>query len=125
MVAGRCAAEADQGNRGRTEGQPIENAELEAKGLGHIWGLTNFPMHYDPPINAASELQIVKEDRADGPGLVPCWIQKERAHKLINLEGIPVLNVSGEASYHRPYARCVAKWLNQAGVKTTYVTWKM
>jgi hypothetical protein len=32
-----------------------------------------------------------------------------------------VLNVSGEASYHRPYARCIAKWLNQAGVKTTYV----
>ena len=27
----------------------------------------------------------------------------------------------GEASYHRPYAHCDAKWLNQAGVKTTYV----
>jgi hypothetical protein len=32
-----------------------------------------------------------------------------------------VLNVAGEASYHRPYAHCVAKWLNQAGVKTTFV----
>jgi hypothetical protein len=37
------------------------------------------------------------------------------------LAAIPVLNVSGEASYHRPYAHCVAKWLNQAGVKTEYV----
>ncbi len=102
-------------------GPPIENAELDAKGPGHIWGLTNFPIHYDPPIKAASELQTVREEKADGPDLVPCWIQKEPARKLINLEGIPVLNVSGEASYHRPYAHCVAKWLNQAGVKTTYV----
>jgi pimeloyl-ACP methyl ester carboxylesterase len=102
-------------------GPPIENAELDARGPGHIWGLTNFPIHYDPPIKEASELQPVREEKADGPDLVPCWIQKEPPHKLINLEGIPVLNVSGEASYHRPYAHCVAKWLNQAGVKTTYV----
>ena len=102
-------------------GPPIQNAELDARGPGHVWGLTNFPMHYDPPIAAASELQTVQEDKADGPGLVPCWVQKGPVHKLVNLEGIPVLNVSGEASYHRPYAHCVAKWLNQAGVKTTYV----
>lgn len=102
-------------------GPPIQNAELDARGPGHIWGLTNFPMQYDPPVKAASELQTIQEEKADGPGLVPCWIQKEPARKLINLEGIPVLNVSGEASYHRPYARCIAKWLNQASVKTTYV----
>lgn len=102
-------------------GPPIQNAELDARGPGHIWGLTNFPMQYDPPVKDASELQTVQETEADGPGLVPCWIQKEPARKLINLEGIPVLNVSSQASYHRPYARCVAKWLNQAGVKTEYV----
>ncbi|HKC71401.1 MAG TPA: hypothetical protein VKB60_07245 [Terriglobales bacterium] len=102
-------------------GPPIQNHELDQRGPGHIWGLTNFPMHYDPPIKSASELQTVQEAKADGPGLVPCWLQKEPAHKLIALESIPVLNVSAEASYHRPYARCVAKWLNQAGVKTEYV----
>jgi hypothetical protein len=59
----------------------------------------------------------VRQENADGPG--PCWTQRER--KLINLEGIPVLNVSAEASYHRPYAYCEARWLNQAGVKTEYV----
>ena len=37
------------------------------------------------------------------------------------MESFPVLDLSGESSYHRPYARCVAEWLNQAGVKTTYV----
>jgi pimeloyl-ACP methyl ester carboxylesterase len=100
---------------------PIENAERGATGPGRLWGLTNLPIHYDPPINEASELQTVRQEKPDGPDLLPCWVQKEPAHKLVNLQGIPVLNVSGEASYHRPYAHCVAKWLNQAGVKTTFV----
>lgn len=100
---------------------PIENAERGSTGPGRIWGLTNMPITYDPPIKNASELQTVREEKADAPDLIPCWVQKEPAHKLINLEGIPVLNVSGEASYHRPYSRCIAKWLNQAGVKTKYV----
>lgn len=100
---------------------PIENAERGATGPGRLWGVTNLPVHYDPPIKEASELQTVRQDKADGPDLIPCWIQKEPARKMINLEGIPVLDVSGEASYHRPYSHCVAKWLNQAGVKTTYV----
>jgi pimeloyl-ACP methyl ester carboxylesterase len=100
---------------------PIENAERGGTGPGRVWGLTNMPITYDPPIKSASELQTVREDKPEGPDLIPCWVQKEPAHKLINLEGIRVLNVSGEASYHRPYAHCVAKWLNQAGVKTTFV----
>jgi pimeloyl-ACP methyl ester carboxylesterase len=100
---------------------PIENAERGSTGPGRLWGLTNLPVHYDPPIQTASELQTVRQDRADGPDLIPCWVQREPARKLINLEGIPVLDVSGEASYHRPYSHCIAKWLNQAGVKTDYV----
>jgi pimeloyl-ACP methyl ester carboxylesterase len=100
---------------------PIENAERGATGPGRLWGLTSMPIAYDPPIKSASELQTVRQEKADGPGLIPCWVQKEPARKLVNLEGIPVLNVSGEASYHRPYSHCIAKWLNQAGVKTKYV----
>ena len=100
---------------------PIENAERGSTGPGRLWGLTNLPVHYDPPIKDASELQTVRQDKADAPDLIPCWIQKEPAHKLINLVGIPVLDVSGQASYHRPYSHCIAKWLNQAGVKTQYV----
>jgi hypothetical protein len=83
--------------------------------------LTNLPVHYDPPIKEASELQTVRQDQPDGPDLHACWIQKEPAHKLVNLQAVPVLNVTAEASYHRPYAHCIAKWLNQAGVKTTFV----
>jgi len=100
---------------------PVENAERGSTGPGRLWGMTSLPIHYDPPIKDPSELRPVREEKADGPDLIPCWIQQEPAHKLANLQGIPVLEISGEASYHRPYSHCVAKWLNQAGVRATYV----
>jgi hypothetical protein len=103
---------------------PMENAERRAPGHytpGRPWGLTSLPITYDPPAKDAKELRTVRQEQPDGPGLIPCWIQQEPARKLVNLQPIPVLNVAGEASYHRPYAHCVAKWLNQAGVKATFV----
>jgi pimeloyl-ACP methyl ester carboxylesterase len=106
-------------------GPPIQNVDTAKQvytGKGNlIWGVTSLPVKYDPPINDPSELQVELEAQSEGPGLVPCWLQKEPAHKLVNLQGIPVLDVSGEASYHRVFDSCDAKWLNQAGVKTTYV----
>ena len=100
---------------------PIENDELGQTGPGRLWGLNNLPLHYSPPVTDPADLQPVHRTTAPGPGLFPCWVQKEPAHKLINLAGAPVLDVSGEASYHRPFAYCEAVWLNQAGVKTDYV----
>ena len=100
---------------------PIENAERGATGPGRLWGLSNLPIRYDPPLKDPAELRPVLQEKADGPDLLPCWIQQEPAHQLVNLKGIPVLEVSGEASYHRPYSHCVAKWLNQAGVKAKFV----
>jgi pimeloyl-ACP methyl ester carboxylesterase len=102
-------------------GPPIQNAERGSSGPGLLWGLSNGPLHYDPPVKDPAELNPVRQDKADGPEIIPCWVQKEPAHKLVNLENIPVLDVAGEGSYHRPWAHCVAKWLNQAGVKTTFV----
>jgi hypothetical protein len=83
--------------------------------------VTSLSLHYDPPVNDPSELQPVLEEKSEGPEVVPCYLQKEPAHKLVNLKDIPVLDVSGEASYHRVFDSCIAKWLNQAGVKTEYV----
>jgi pimeloyl-ACP methyl ester carboxylesterase len=100
---------------------PIVNEERGQTGPGRLWGISNSPIHYEPPVTDPAELHPVLEAKADGPDLHRCWVQQEPAHKIVNLEGIPVLEVSGEASYHRPYSHCVAKWLNQAGVKTEYV----
>jgi pimeloyl-ACP methyl ester carboxylesterase len=100
---------------------PIVNEERGQTGPGRLWGLADLPIHYEPPVNDPAELHPVKQEKPDGPDLHPCWVQQEPAHKLVNLQGIPVLEFSGEASYHRPYSHCVAKWLNQAGVKTEFV----
>ena len=88
---------------------------------GFVWGLAALPLHYDPPVTNPDDLHTVLESKSDGPGLVPCYLQQEPVHKLVNLEKIPVLDVSSQASYHRTFDSCFPKWLNQAGVKTDYV----
>jgi len=34
---------------------------------------------------------------------------------------MPILVVMGEASYHAPYDHCTVKYLEQAGIKPTYI----
>ena len=85
------------------------------------WGVTSLPLHYDPPVSDPADLQPLLERKADDKDVVPCYLQKEPAHKLVNLKDIPVLDVSAQASYHRVFDSCIPKWLNQAGVKTQYV----
>ena len=85
------------------------------------WGVTRGPMHYDPVAQSAEDLALERQEEADGPGLVRCWLQEEPARRLPRLAGIPVLILTAEASYHAPYDHCTAKWLIQAGVKTTFV----
>jgi pimeloyl-ACP methyl ester carboxylesterase len=85
------------------------------------WGITRGPMHYDPAIQSAEDLALERQDEADGPGLVRCWLQEEPARRMPRLAGIPILIVTSESSYHAPYDHCTAKWLTQAGVKNTFV----
>jgi pimeloyl-ACP methyl ester carboxylesterase len=89
---------------------------------GLSWGVAAGPITYDPPVKDPAELQPVLEEKSDAPGdVVPCYVQKEPAHKLVNLEKIPVVYLSSEGGYHREYDPCLAKWLNQAGVHTQFV----
>jgi pimeloyl-ACP methyl ester carboxylesterase len=102
--------------------QGVDNAKQVYTGRPSLpWGVTSLPVRYDPPVKDPAELQVELEPRADGPYLVPCYLQKGVPRKLANMTNIPVLDVSGEASYHRVFDSCDAKWLNQAGVKTDYV----
>jgi len=100
----------------------VDISKIAYSGPGsYVWGVTSLPLHYDPPVSDPAELQPVLEAKADDPDTVPCYLQKEPAHKLINMKDIPVLDVSTQASYHRVFDSCIPKWLNQAGVKTQYV----
>ena len=85
------------------------------------WGVTRGKVAYDPPAETAGELKLARQEQADGPGLVRCFLQAEPARQLPNLKGIPILILTSEASYHAPYDHCTARYLAQAGVKNTFL----
>jgi pimeloyl-ACP methyl ester carboxylesterase len=86
-----------------------------------VWGPTAAPLTYAPPAASASDLTIVREGRADAPNVVPCWLQKSPARQLPNLQKIPILIMTAEASYHATYDHCTVKFLEQAGVHPTWI----
>jgi pimeloyl-ACP methyl ester carboxylesterase len=85
------------------------------------WGVADIPLTYFPPAKTASDLAPVREQVADGPDLAICWKQPDPPRQLPNLQSIPILIISTEASYHAVYDHCTSKYLTQAGVKHTYM----
>ena len=94
---------------------------FEDESITRPWGITRGPLAFDPPARDASELKFERQGKADGPGLVRCWLQAGTARKLRNLAGVPILIVTGEASYHAPYDHCTSLFLRQAGVEHDFV----
>lgn len=89
--------------------------------IARPWGITRNALTFDPPAASAGEMKFVRQDKADGPDLMRCWLQAEPARQLVNLKGIPILIVTGEASYHAPYDHGTSQFLKQAGVDHTFV----
>jgi pimeloyl-ACP methyl ester carboxylesterase len=85
------------------------------------YGLAAVPLTYDPPVNDASPIAFVHEDKPERPEYVRCWMQPQPARQLTNLQNTPVLIVTAEASYHASYDHCTVRYLAQAGVKSTFV----
>jgi hypothetical protein len=48
-------------------------------------------------------------------------MQASPARLLPNLTKLPILILTAEASYHAPYDHCTVKYLEQAGVRPTYI----
>jgi pimeloyl-ACP methyl ester carboxylesterase len=92
-----------------------DNPREKLSGLGEV------PLTYDPPISGDAKLEFVRQEKADKPDLVRCWLQKEPARKLPNVGKVPTLIVMSEASYHAAYDHCTAAYLTQAGVKNTFI----
>jgi pimeloyl-ACP methyl ester carboxylesterase len=102
-------------------GPPFE-AQIIGTGKARPYGVTDIALTYDPPVkDPAADLVAVQEDKADGPDLYKCWMQKAPARQLTNLKGIPAVVIAAEASYHRLYDHCTAKYLTQAGMKTEWM----
>ena len=50
---------------------PIENAERGSTGPGRVWGLTNLPVHYDPPIQDSFRIADRSPGQAGWAGPAP------------------------------------------------------
>jgi pimeloyl-ACP methyl ester carboxylesterase len=101
-------------------GPPFRNAVFDEE-KSRAWGATDIPLTYDPPAKNAADIAVVQESAADGPDLARCWKQADPPRRLAKLQGIPVLIVTGEASYHAVYDQCTSKFLTQAGVPNTFI----
>lgn len=84
------------------------------------WGVTADRLTYSPPAAEASDLVIERQEKADAPDLAKCWLQKQPARLLPNLQKVPTLVLTSEASYHASYDHCTVKYLDQASVHATW-----
>jgi pimeloyl-ACP methyl ester carboxylesterase len=85
------------------------------------WGLGLTPLTYAPAVSDPKELSFVRQDKADAPDLARCWEQAAPARQLPNLQKMPILVITSEASYHAPYDHCTVHYLQQAGVHPTWI----
>jgi pimeloyl-ACP methyl ester carboxylesterase len=89
--------------------------------LTRPWGMTSFPVAYDPPVKSAADIKIVQDEKPDGPDKVRCYRQAEPARRLVNLAQVPTLILQSEASYHAGYDQCSVRFLRQAGVSVDFI----
>jgi len=100
-------------------GPPFQNS-VTNEDAARPWGIADIPLTYDPPAKGASDLAKVREAKPDAPDLTACWKQADPPRRLVHLQGIPILVVTTESSYHAVFDHCTAKYLTQAGVKNTF-----
>ena len=85
------------------------------------FGITAVPLRYSPGVTNESDLEIARQEQADGPDLSRCWLQKSPARQLPNLQKMPILILTSESSYHAAYDHCTVKYFEQAGVHPKWV----
>jgi pimeloyl-ACP methyl ester carboxylesterase len=79
------------------------------------WGITATPLTYDPPVPDGDLGGLSREHREGG------WQQSRPTRQLPRLAGIPVLLVTGEASYHAVYDQHTVRFLREAGVTVDHL----
>lgn len=103
------------------EGPPFVD-EVAPTGPPRTNGITRLPLLYDPPVtHPATDLRTVRIPPPPGKNYTSCTLQAEPAKKLVNLVRVPVLLITGEASFHAPYDYCTIKFFEQTGVPVTWL----
>jgi pimeloyl-ACP methyl ester carboxylesterase len=93
----------------------------DAAMMTNKWGITAVPLTYSPPAASPADLALTHEEKPEARDLVRCWLQKSPARTIPNLTKLPILVVTSEASYHAAYDHCTVKYLQQAGVRPTWI----
>ena len=89
--------------------------------LTPVWGVTNQPITYSPPITDPSQLVRVPNNAPAGPNEATCWRQGAPVHKLLNLQGIPTMVMVSQSSAPTQTQVCMHQYLEQAGVKNDFI----
>jgi pimeloyl-ACP methyl ester carboxylesterase len=82
----------------------------------NVWGLASIPVAYDPPVSDPSEIKRRSVTPSES-GVNPYLLQEEPARKLKNLQGIPIVLVTAEASFASPGNPGAVAYLKQAGCR--------
>lgn len=93
-----------------TDGRKAEN-----------FGLCSLPMHFDPPVDTPEDF-VLERLHSENPEEVDCLVMAPgHIHRLPRLAKVPVLLLTGEASYHTMFDYATAKMLEQCGVCVDFV----
>jgi pimeloyl-ACP methyl ester carboxylesterase len=85
------------------------------------WGIAYEKLTFDPPVADPAELSPV-EEASEARDLSGCWRQGGTPRRrLPNLAGVPILILTGEASYHAQYDHCTSRFLTDAGVVNDFI----
>jgi pimeloyl-ACP methyl ester carboxylesterase len=104
-------------------GPPFYNAVPLATpnaGIARNWAIAYDHLTFEPAVKDVADLAPKREEHPQAPDLDACWFAGV-PHKLPRLSGIPVMIVTGEASYHAPNDHCTSQFLAQAGVANEHV----
>lgn len=91
-----------------------------SSGKARNYGITDLPMHFEPQVDAPDTFELVRLP-APSAELRDGWMMKEPARKLPRLQGIPILLLVSESSYHAGYDHLTSRFLEQAGVDHDFV----
>ncbi len=102
-------------------GPLFHDTEMPEGMVERPWGLSREPLTYDPPVSDPAEIDIVLQEKQDAQDLFRIWLQRKPARRLPRLAGIPILILTGEASYHAQYDHGLSRYLKQAGVANDHM----
>ncbi|KAG9317135.1 alpha beta-hydrolase [Chiua virens] len=98
-------------------GPPFQNA-IFTRDPERLFGLTDIPLNFDPPVSSVSELRPVLVHEGENCASLQ---QPFPPRQLVHLARIPVLVVTSESGYHAVYDDFTIQFLQDAGVDVKHV----